>query len=77
MTAALVHQGWTVSSTTARRLLHELGYRFQSLGKSRERTDPSNRNALVEHINETAGTFMARRQPVISVDTKTIELVAI
>ena len=34
--AKLVEAGWRVSSTTVGRLLHELGYSPQSVGKSRE-----------------------------------------
>ena len=34
--AKLVEAGWRVSSTTVGRLLHELGYSLQSVGKSRE-----------------------------------------
>ena len=37
LTAALAKHGWEVSSTTVGRLLHELGYRLQSVRKSPER----------------------------------------
>ena len=75
LTAALVTQGWQVSSTTVGRLLHELGYSLQSVRKSREGTAHPDRNAQFEHINTTAGTFLRAAQPVISVDTKKKELV--
>jgi hypothetical protein len=75
LTAALTTQGWDVSSTTVGRLLHTLGYRLQSVRKSREGTSHPDRNAQFEHINATATTFLERRQPVISVDTKKKELV--
>jgi transposase len=75
LTAALVTQGWQVSSTTVGRLLHELGYSLQSVRKSREGTSHPDRNAQFEHINTTAGTFLRTAQPVISVDTKKKELV--
>jgi len=75
LTAALVKQGWRVSSTTVGRLLHGLGYRLQSVRKSREGTSHPDRNAQFEHINTTAADFLARGEPVISVDTKKKELV--
>jgi Rhodopirellula transposase DDE domain len=75
LTAALVKRGWGVSSTTVGRLLHELGYRLQSVRKSREGTTHPDRNAQFEWINATADDFLARRQPVISVDTTKKELV--
>ena len=75
LTAALTTQGWHVSSTTVGRLLNTLGYRLRSVRKSREGTSHPDRNAQFEHINATAATFLARQQPVISVDTKKKELV--
>jgi hypothetical protein len=75
LTAALVTQGWRVSSTTVGRLLHGLGYRLQSVRKSREGTSHPDRNAQFEHINATAADFLERGEPVISVDTKKKELV--
>ena len=75
LTAALVKQGWVVSSTTVGRLLHELGYRLQSVRKSREGTAHPDRNAQFEWINGMAAEFLEQGQPVISVDTKKKELV--
>lgn len=75
LAAALSKAGWTVSSTTVGRLLHELGYSLQSVRKSREGTSHPDRNAQFEHINATAEAFLRRKQPVISVDTKKKELV--
>ena len=75
LTAALVQAGWRVSSTTVGRLLHELGYRLQSVRKSREGTSHPDRNAQFEHINTKADDFLQRGQPVVSVDTKKKELV--
>ena len=75
LTAALSQAGWKVSSTTVGRLLHELGYRLQSVRKSREGAAHPDRNAQFEHINATADDFLQRRQPVVSVDTKKKELV--
>jgi hypothetical protein len=75
LTAALVKSGWTVSSTTVSRLLHELGYSLQSIRKTREGASHPDRNAQFEHINATAEECFSRDQPVISVDTKKKELV--
>ncbi len=75
LTAALNKAGWQVSSTTVGRMLHELGYRLQSVRKSREGITHPDRNAQFEHINATADDFLSRAQPVISVDTKKKELV--
>jgi hypothetical protein len=75
LTAALVKQGWAVSSTTVGRLLHELGYSLQSVRTSREGTSHPDRNAQFELINATAAVFLQDGQPVISVDTKKKELV--
>jgi hypothetical protein len=77
LTAALVRQGWTVSSTTVGRLLHELGYRLQSVRKSREGTAHPDRDAPFAWINGLAAAFLERQQPVISVDTKQKELVRV
>jgi transposase len=75
LAAALVKSGWTVSSTTVGRLLHELGYSLQSMRKTREGASHPDRNAQFEHINATAEDCLRRDQPVISVDTKKKELV--
>ena len=57
------------------RLLHELGYSLQSVRKSREGASHPDRNEQFEYINATAATFLRRKHPVISVDTKKKELV--
>jgi hypothetical protein len=75
LTAALVKQDWTASSTTVGRLLHALGYSLQSVRKSREGISHPDRNAQFELINATAAAFLQEGQPVISVDTKKKELV--
>ena len=75
LATALSSAGWKVSSTTVGRLLHELGYRLQSVRKSREGASHPDRNAQFEHINSKAEEFLQRGQPVISVDTKKKELV--
>ncbi|OGQ21928.1 MAG: transposase [Deltaproteobacteria bacterium RBG_16_71_12] len=75
LASTLTEDGWRVSSTTVSRLLHELGYSLQSVRKSREGTSHPDRNEQFEHINATAASFLRRKQPVISVDTKKKELV--
>ncbi len=75
LTAALSRRGWTVSSTTVGRLLHALGYSLQSVRKSRDGTSHSDRKAQFTPINTKAETFLQRRQPVVSVDTRKKELV--
>jgi hypothetical protein len=75
LASALSAKGWKVSSTTVGRLLHELGYSLQSVRKSREGDNHPDRNEQFEHINATAASFLRRKQPVISVDTKKKELV--
>ena len=72
---ALVQAGWRVSSTTVGRLLHELGYRLQSVRKSREGASHPDRNDQFAYINAKADDFLQRGQPVVSVDTKKKELV--
>jgi hypothetical protein len=69
LAAALTKSGWTASSTTVGRLLHELGYSLQSVRKSTEGAAHPDRNAQFEHINATAADFLRRGQAVISVDT--------
>ena len=75
LAAALSSAGWKVSSTTVGRLLHELGYRLQSVRKSTEGASHPDRNAQFEHINAKADEFLQRAHPVVSVDTKKKELV--
>ena len=72
LTAVLTTQGWQVSSTTVGRLLNALGYRLQSVRKSREGTSHPDRNAQFEPINATAAGFLQRGQPVISVEEEGI-----
>lgn len=75
LASALTQQGWSVSSTTVGRLLHEIGYRLHAVQKRLEGTNHPDRNAQFEHINATAASFLSREEPVISVDTKKKELV--
>ena len=75
LAATLSKAGWTISSTTVGRLLHELGYSLQSVRKRREGASHPDRNAQFESINATAERFLQHQQPVISVATKKKQLV--
>jgi len=75
LAASLTEDGWQVSSTTVGRMLNGLGYRLQAVRKTREGVSHPDRNAQFEYINATADSYLQRRQPVISVDTKKKELV--
>ena len=56
-------------------LLHELGYSLQANRKTKEGTHHPDRNAQFEHLNRRVKRQLAKKQPVISVDTKKKELV--
>jgi hypothetical protein len=75
LASALSKDGWEVSSTTVGRLLNRFGYRLQAVQKTREGASHPDRNAQFEYINATTASFLRRKQPVISVDTKKKELV--
>ena len=75
LAAALQKQGWSISSTTVGRLLHELGYRLQSVRKNQEGASHPDRNDQFEYINAKAAKFLKKKYPVLSVDTKKKELV--
>lgn len=68
-------QGHKVSATMVGRLLHELGYSLQATSKRIEGSQSPHRDAQFKHINSQAANFIARGQPVVSVDTKKKELV--
>jgi transposase len=64
-----------VSHQVVADLLHELGYSLQANRKTKEGSKHPDRNAQFEHLNGKVKWSLARRQPVISVDTKKKELV--
>ena len=72
---ALKEQGFSVSRTLVGKLLEQLGYTLQGNAKTREGTDPPDRDGQFETINDQVADFLAGRQPVISVDSKKKELV--
>lgn len=71
----LRRQGHTIGARTVSKCLIGLRYSLQANRKTKEGGGHPDRNAQFEHINEMAEAFQARRQPVISVDTKKKELV--
>jgi hypothetical protein len=75
LAAELCALGHKVSATKVGRLLHDLGYSLQVVRKTREGSQSPDRDAQFRHINKTAKQFMARGEPVVSVDTKKKELI--
>jgi hypothetical protein len=65
----------SVSHQVVADLLHKLDYSLQANRKTKEGTNHPDRNAQFEHLNGKVKWSLARRQPVISVDTKKKELV--
>jgi len=72
---ALATRGHRASPNTVGRLLRELGYSLQANRKDKEGASPPERDAPLAYLNEQAARFLARGQPVVSVDTKKKELV--
>ena len=52
-----------------------MGYRLQANRKDKDGRSPPERDAQVRYLNAQARAFLARGQPVLSVDTKKQELV--
>jgi hypothetical protein len=75
LAAQLTRLKHPISHTTVAQLLHEHGYSLQSNRKTEEGADHPDRNAQFRYINTQVKRALARRTPVISVDTKKKELV--
>ncbi len=75
LTAELKRLDHTVSHQVVADLLHELGYSLQANSKTKEGSNHPDRNAQFEHLNGKVKWCLARKQPVISVDTKKKERV--
>jgi len=75
LTQELERRGFTVSSRTVLRLLHLLGYSLQANAKVTEGRQHPDRDEQFRYLNDTAASFLASGQPVISVDTKKKELI--
>jgi len=67
--------GHQVSYPVVAQLLHELDYSLQANRKTKEGDSHPDRDAQFEYIDSRVHTYLALRQPVISVDTKKKELV--
>ncbi|MHB8318874.1 MAG: ISAzo13 family transposase [Acidimicrobiales bacterium] len=72
---ALRQMGHQVSYRSVGNLLHSMGYSLQATAKTVEGAQHPDRNDQFEYINETASTFLAAGEPVVSVDCKKKELV--
>jgi transposase len=75
LTAELQAMGHRVSHQVVADLLHELGYSLQANRKTKEGASHPDRNAQFEHLNGKVKRYLARKEPVISVDTKKKELI--
>jgi hypothetical protein len=75
LAAALRGLGHRVSHQWVAEALRDLGYSLQANRKVREGSGHPDRDAQFAHINAAAGAFLAAGEPVVSVDTKTKELV--
>jgi transposase len=75
LAAALQQKGHKTSYRMVARLLKKLGYSLQANRKTLEGASHPDRNAQFEYINRKVERYMARREPVISVDAKKKELV--
>ena len=71
--AAIVKDGWTLSSAHVGRLPPDLGYTLQSTRKSAEDAAHPDCVEQYEHIHPTAENSLAGKRPAVSVpvDTKT------
>ena len=72
---ALGRRHHPVSHTKVAQLLHGLDYSLQSNRKTEEGRDHPDRDAQFRHITAAVRQCLARRTPVISVDTKKKELI--
>jgi hypothetical protein len=70
LTRELNRQGYEISPTTVRFLLHEMQYSLQGNRKTREGEDHPDRDDQFLYINDRVKRFLQSGQPVISVDTK-------
>ena len=75
LAAELQAMGHRVSHQVVADLLHELGYSLQANRKTKEGASHPDRNAQFEHLNGKVKRYLARKEPVISVDTKKKELI--
>jgi hypothetical protein len=74
LAAQLTRQKHPVSHEKVARLLREQNYSLQSNRKTEEGADHPDRDAQFRHINTQVKRALAKKMPVISVDTKKKEL---
>jgi hypothetical protein len=75
LAAQLTRQKHPISHLKVAQLLHKDGYSLQGNRKTEEGNQHPDRDAQFHHINTQVKRAMAKRTPVISVDTKKKELV--
>src|SRR5258707_13855632 len=75
LSSALRIMGHTVSASSMRKLLPQLGYSRQANRKANDGTHQASRDAPFNHINARVLACQAAGQPVISVDTKKKEVI--
>src|ERR1039457_3633231 len=71
----LTDRQYPISHEKVAQLLRDMGYSLQGNRKTEEGEDHPDRDAQFRHINKEVRQALARRWPVISVDTKKKELV--
>lgn len=71
----LRQRGFNASHELIRQILRKNEYSLQSNRKTKEGGNHPDRNAQFEFINEKSKSFIAKNQPVISVDCKKKELI--
>jgi len=69
--------GISVSPNTVGRLLEQLGYRLRTNEKTIARSSPADRDAQFQRIAEMRQRFSAKGLPIVSIDTKKKEQVAL
>ena len=71
----LTGKGYTVSRQSVARILREMEYSLQGNRKTKEGKDHPDRDKQFRFISKSCKRFLAKENPVISVDTKKKELV--
>lgn len=72
---ALAERGYAVSAPTVGTLLHHLGFSLQGNAKTIEGKQHPDRDAQFQYINRKTRSFLRRKLPAISVDSKKKELI--
>lgn len=75
LAAELRTQGHPISHEKVAQLLRGMDYSLQGNRKTEEGDDHPDRDAQFNHINEQVRRALARKEPVVSVDTKKKELI--